>query len=115
MRHLYRPRDYAQLMGTEIFALERELLAFPRRKDEVERLLEPFPAFLLRNIEPDVIERERAAPDPEFEPSVAEDIGGRGLLDDLHRVMQRQQGNRGSEPDAPGSLRGGRQDHQRIG
>jgi hypothetical protein len=87
----------------------------PRREDEVERLLEAFTALFLRNIEPDVVKRESAAPDPEFEPSIAEDVGGRGLLDDLHRVMQRQQGYRGSEPDAPGSLRGRRQDHQRIG
>src|SRR5215469_92606 len=112
---LYRTRDHTQITGTKIFAVERKRLALPRRQDEVERFLEALAALFLRDIEPDVIERERAAPDPEFEPSIAEDVGGRGLLDDLHRAMQRQQGYRGAEPDAAGSLPSCRQDHQRIG
>src|SRR5215831_7454589 len=115
VRHLQRARYHAQITGTKIFALERELLALPRREDEIERFLEAFAALFLGDVKPDIVERERAATDPEFEPSIAEDVGGRGLFDDLHRIVQRQQGHRGPEPDAAGALARRRQYHQRVG
>jgi hypothetical protein len=102
-------------MRAKMFALKRESFALPRREDEVERLLKAFTALFLRDVEPDVIERERAASDSEFEPSVAEDVGNRRLLDDLHRVVQGQQGHRRPEPNPARTLRRRRQHHQRIG
>ena len=77
-------------MRAKIFALEREVFALPRREDEVERLLKALAALFLRDVEPDVIEWERAPSDPEFETPIAQDIGDRRLLGDLHRVVQGQ-------------------------
>jgi hypothetical protein len=77
-------------VGAKIFALEREVVGFPRCQDKVEGIFEAFAAFFLRNVKPDVIEREGAPPDPQLEPPIAENVSGRCLLDDLQRVVQRQ-------------------------
>ena len=75
-------------MRAKIFALEREVFALPRREDEVERLLKALAALFLRDVEPDIIERESAPSDPELEPSVAENVGDGRLFDDLYWMVQ---------------------------
>src|SRR5208282_6019072 len=102
-------------MRAKIFALKREVFSLPGREDEVERLLKALAALFLRDVEPNIIERESAPSDSEFEPSVAEDVGDCRLLDDLHRVVQGQQGHRRPEPNPARTLRRCRQHHQRIG
>ena len=102
-------------MRAKIFAVEREFLALPRREDEVERLFEAFAALFLRDVETDVIEREGTPSDPEFEPSVAEDVHNRRFLGDLYRMVQGQQHHRSPQANAGRALRGRRQHHQRVG
>ncbi len=112
---LHRPRRQVQLARPEVFAAEREGFAAPRADDEVERLLEPLAAFLHRDRIAFVMQGRGAASDPEFQPSVAEDVGDRGLFGDLDRVVQRQERHRRAEPDAGCPLRRRRQHHQRVG
>src|SRR5271166_5373497 len=102
-------------MRAKIFALKREVFSLPGREDEVERLLKALAALFLRDVEPNIIERESAPSDSEFEPSVAEDVGDCRLFDDLHRVVQGQQGHCRPEPNPARTLRRRRQHHQRIG
>jgi hypothetical protein len=61
------------------------------------------------------VNRRGAAPDPELQAPVAEQVGGGGLLGGLHRVVQREQRHRGAQADAARALSGGGQDHERVG
>ncbi len=61
------------------------------------------------------MQRGSAAADPQFEAAVAEDVGDRGFLGDLDRVVHRQQRHRRAEADAARPLGRGGQHHQRIG
>ena len=56
-----------------------------------------------------------AAADAEFEPALAQHVGGRRGLGDADRMVQRQQGDGRAEANAARALCGGRQYHQRIG
>jgi hypothetical protein len=58
--------------------------------------------------------RYRSAPHPELEPPAGEDVGGRGLLGARERVMERQEGHRGADPDARGALGDHRHRHERV-
>ena len=90
MRRLNGAWDHAEVVRVIIFAVKREVFALPCPENEIERLFEAFAALFLRDVEPDVIEWERAPSDPEFETPIAQDIGDRRLLGDLHRVVQGQ-------------------------
>ena len=61
------------------------------------------------------MQRRGAAADAEFKPAVAENVGDRGFLGDLDRVVHRQQRHRRAEPDAARPLGRGSQHHQWIG
>jgi hypothetical protein len=115
MGRLHRPRRQAQLARVKVLALEGEGFAAPGGDDEVERLGEALAALLHRNAVSLVVQRRGAAADPEFQPAVAKDIGDRGLLSDLDRVVQWQQRHRRAETDARRPLRRCGQHHQWIG
>ncbi len=56
-----------------------------------------------------------AASDAEFKTTITEDVGNRGFLGDLDRVVQRQQRHRRAETDLLRPLRRRGQCHQRVG
>src|SRR5712691_7684595 len=78
----------------KVFSVGREVLLRPRLDDEVERLLEAFPALFLGYLVSRVVDRGRPAPHPELQTAVAEDVGDGRFFGDLHRAVQGQKGHR---------------------
>src|SRR5215469_660055 len=114
MRLLQRPRHEGQVAGMKICAVERKGFIGPRRKDEIERLLKNRAALLRRNAVMGIVPRN-AASDAEFKTTITDDVGNRGFLGDLDRVVQRQQRHRRTETDLLRPLRRRGQCHQRVG
>jgi len=73
--------------------------------DHVDRLVEPRGRLVLRDAEAGKLVRAVALADAEIEAAVRQQVEGRGLLGDQHRVMPRQHDDRGAEPDALGARR----------
>jgi hypothetical protein len=100
---LHRPRHHSQLSRLKVFSFKGKGVVCPRRKNEVERLIEARAALLGRDAITRVVSRDTAT-DAEFKATVAENIGDRRLLGDLYRAVQWQQGYRRAEANATGPL-----------
>src|SRR5712692_688962 len=81
-------RNHRQVARPKVFSVGREVLLRPRLDDEVERLLEAFPALFLGYLVSRVVDRGRPAPHPELQTAIAEDVGDGRFFGDLHRAVQ---------------------------
>ena len=111
---LHRPRHHRQLARLKVFPVKRKGVVCPRRKNEVERLVEARAALLGRDAIARVVSCDTAT-DTEFKATVAKDVRDRRFLGDLYRAVQRQQSYRRAEANAAGPLGRSSQHHQRIG
>ena len=87
------------------------LVRGPRFEDQPERFLVTLQRFFLRNAEALELDVAVALADAEIEPAARQQVEGRGLLGEQHRIVPRQHGDRRSQPDPFGP---GRQIGQQI-
>ena len=78
-------------------AMGERLVGGPRLEDHLERLVEPRVGFLHRHAEAGKLVVAIALADTEIEPPAGQQIEGRGLLGEQHRVVPRQYHHRGTE------------------
>src|SRR6266851_713853 len=114
MRFLHRPGNDLKVLRVKIFSLVGEAFIRPRETDYGEGLLEALAAFFLWDVVADVVDRRGSAADAEFEPPMAQDVGGGRLLGHLDGAVQRQERDCCAEPDTLGALRCGAKNHQRA-
>ena len=84
---------------------EKRSLRGPRLEDQCEAFLEALVGLLHRNAEARELVVAVALADAEFEPAAGEQIDGRGLLGQQHRIVPRQHHHRGAEPQRRGARR----------
>jgi len=114
VRLLDGPRHHRDVLDLIERAAVAETLAGPRQADDLERLVEA--RAVLRHRHPKAVElaRDRAPAHAELEAAAREHVRGRRLLGAAQRMMERQQGDRGPDPDPPRALGDHRHDHQRA-
>ena len=87
------------------------LLRGPGFEDQPERFLVPLQRFFLRDAEALELDVAVALADAEIEPAARQQVEGRGLLGEQHRIVPRQHRDRRSQPDPLGP---GRQIGQQV-
>ena len=103
MRLLDRRRlDGDVVVVPQLAVIGKPALGRPRLADDLDRLVETLGRLLLRDAEAGKFIRPVALADAEIEPAVRQEIQGRGLFGDQHRVVPRQHHNRGAETDLLG-------------
>src|SRR6185437_16584753 len=104
MRALHARRlDDDVLELPEPAAMAERRLRGPGAGDDVDRFLEPRLGFLHGDAEADELVVAIALADAEIEPAAGQQVEGRRLLGEQHRVVPRQDQNGGAEPDGAGA------------
>ena len=86
-------------------ALELHRRAGPGLLDQLDALLDPLAALLHVDAENVELVADEAAADAEIEPALRQLVERRRLLGHPHRIVERQHGRAGAEPDALGARR----------
>src|SRR6185312_6601476 len=115
VRALERLRYHREILDLVERPVVAEAVLRPGQADDVEALGEARAVLSDRHPEAVELAWDGAAPDPELETATREDVGGGRLLRALERMVQRQQGHRGADPDALRALGDRGHRHQRAG
>ena len=111
-RILERPdRQRQRRKVEEPAALAGDLAARERALDDAQDVGEAVPGLRPVVTEPVVLDRDRAAAHAELQPPVRQLIDHAHVFDDPDRVVHRQQLDHRPEPDLPGHLRRGADEH----
>ena len=113
LERLRRERNRREVVVRAVRA--RDLAGRERVADDAERVLETLLRLRPVAAEPVVLDRRDSAADAEVEAAAGELVDHAHVLDDLDRVMQRQQLHHRAEPDLRRHLRGGRDEHLLVG
>ncbi len=103
LERLRRERDGREVVVDAAGA--RDLTGRERVADDAERVLEALPRLRPVAAEPGVLDRRDAAADAEVEAAARELVGDAHVLDDLHRMVQRQELHHRAEADRLRDLR----------
>ena len=107
---LNRLRGELGLRHGVVFALKRQGLALPQATDDFEPLVGARAAFLARNAEALELLDLVADAHAQLEPAAGDDVHGRRVFSQPHRVVKRQQHDAGTDVDRLGTRRNGGRD-----